>query len=187
MFKKLFFRILLPLLLLAALGYALICFGGKATHRHAAFICCGIRGIKHLMKLLLFGMIFGCTSCGNRLTIDCNGLDSNDVEIYLSPGYPLRYNDNLSIKYEYLTLIYKNGEYYDIPNEYGENDWVVNYKNQKQCTFRHFKTNWRHRHRYKFVIYEKHDTLFCTTDIRGKDADNNTFVFTDLIPNSTTD
>ena len=85
--------------------------------------------MKHLLKLLLFGMIFGCTSCGNRLTINCKGLDSNDIEIYLSPGRPLQHNDNQSIKYEYLTLIYKNGVYYDIPNEYGENDWVINYKN----------------------------------------------------------
>ena len=143
--------------------------------------------MKHLLKLLLLGVILGCTNCGNRLTIDCKGLDFNDIEIYLSAGYPLQRNDNKSIKYEYLSLIYKNGVYYDIPNEYGENDWVINYKNQKQCTFRHFKTNCRHRHRYKFGFFEKHDTLYCITDIRGKDAVTDTLFFSDLISNSTTD
>lgn len=105
----------------------------------------------------------GISSCcnKNKLTVDYRGLNPNDFAIYLSAGIPIQLNENP-------ILIYKEGVYYDIPNEYGENDWIITYKGQQQCLFRHFKTNRRYTHKYKFIVYEKQDTLYCDIDIRGK-------------------
>lgn len=122
-----------------------------------------------LFAVLLFVGIFLLNN-RNKLTVDFGNLNPNDFEIYLSDGIPLRYN-------KCPTLIYKDGVYYDIPNEYGENDWLIDYKGQKQCTFRHFKTNRRYTHRYKFAIFEKQDTLYCAINIRGKNSEKDTVVF----------
>lgn len=122
-----------------------------------------------LKIIVLVLMVCFCCSCKNHIKVDCGTLYPNDFEIYLSAGLPLRCNDNL-------TIIYKNGSYYEIPNEYGENDWLIVYKGQKQCWFRHFKTNRRNTHKYKFAFFEKHDTLFCAIDIRGNNAEKDTFI-----------
>ncbi len=124
--------------------------------------------MKNKLKLFFLLIVYLCYSCNNNIEVDCENLTPNDIEIYLSAGIPLRYNKNP-------TLIYKDDVCYDIPNEYGENDWLVIYKGQEKCIFRHFKTNRRHTHKYKFVFYEKHDTLFCAIDFHGKDAKKDTF------------
>lgn len=106
--------------------------------------------------------------------MDYGVLNPNDFEIYLSI-----YSEDASIiTYKNPILIYKEGVYYNIPNEYGENDWIIIYKGQQQCKFRHFKTNRRNTHKYKFVFYEKQDTLYCDIDIRGKNSMKHTFHFT---------
>jgi len=90
------------------------------------------------------------------MSIDFGTLNSNDVEIYLSifPGFR-----NMPI--------YREGIYYDIPNEYGENDWIIIYKGQQQSKFRHIKTNRRNSHKYDLVFHEKLDTIFYDIDIKG--------------------
>ena len=115
----------------------------------------------------------GISSCcnKNKLTVDYGMLNPNDFEIYLSAGIPIRLNENP-------TLIYKEGVYYDIPNEYGENDWVIIYKGRQQCKFGHLTLNRRRTHKYKFVIYEKQDTLYCDVNIRGKYGMKQTVYFT---------
>ena len=122
-----------------------------------------------LFAVLLFVGIFLLNN-RNKLTVDFGDLNPNDFEIHLS----LYSADTV---YHNPIIIYKDGVYYDIPNEYGENDWVIYYKGEKQCVFRHFKTNWRYTHRYKFAIFEKQDTLRCAIDIRGKNAEKVTVVF----------
>ena len=119
-----------------------------------------------LFAVLLFVGIFLLNN-RNKLTVDFGNLNPNDFEIQLS----------LLLSNHSPVIIYKDGVYYDIPNEYGENDWVIYYKGEKQCVFRHFKTNWRYTHRYKFAIFEKQDTLRCAIDIRGKNAEKDTVVF----------
>ena len=122
-----------------------------------------------LFAVLLFVGIFLLNN-RNKLTVDFGDLNHNDFEIHLS----LYSADTV---YHNPVIIYKDGVYYDIPNEYGENDWLIDYKGQKQCTFRHFKTNRRYTHRYKFAIFEKQDTLYCAIDIRGKNSEKDTVVF----------
>ena len=119
-----------------------------------------------LFAVLLFVGIFLLNN-RNKLTVDFGNLNPNDFEIQLS----------LLLSNHSPVIIYKDGVYYDIPNEYGENDWLIDYKGQKQCTFRHFKTNRRYTHRYKFAIFEKQDTLYCAIDIRGKNSEKDTVVF----------
>jgi hypothetical protein len=99
--------------------------------------------------------------------VDYGELNPNDFEIYLSIFPEFRDRP-----------IYKAKIYSDIPNEYGENDWIIVYKGQQQCKFRHFKTNRRYTHKYKFVFYEKQDTLYCDINIRGKNSIKNTLQFT---------
>lgn len=130
-----------------------------------------------MRKTDIFGIILLAvvlmTACGNDLKVDCGTLNPNDIEIILSAGIPMRLNDSP-------TIIYKDGICYDIPNEYGENDWAINYKGQKQCAFRHFKTNCRHSHKYNFSFFGNHDTIYCIIDIRGKDAKKDTLIFKEL-------
>ena len=121
--------------------------------------------------MLLTMRLFLCCN-KNTIIVYFENVNPNDFEILLSAGFPIRFNNNPY-------TIYKDGVYYDIPSEYGENDWVIDYKGQKQCAFRHFKTNWRYTHKYKFVIFEKQDTLYCAIDIRGKNSEKDTFIFTE--------
>ena len=121
-----------------------------------------------LFAVLLFVGIFLLNN-RNKLTVDFGNLNPNDFEIQIG----LLISDT----YHSPVIIYKDGVYYDIPNEYGENDWLIDYKGQKQCTFRHFKTNRRYTHRYKFAIFEKQDTLYCAINIRGKNPEKDTVVF----------
>ena len=107
------------------------------------------------------------------MTVDYGSLNPYDFVIYLSAGIPTHLNDNP-------TLIYKEGVYYNIPNEYGENDWSITYKEQQQCLFRHFKTNRRYTHKYKFIIYEKQGTLYCDIDIRGNNSMIHSIYFTSI-------
>ncbi len=123
--------------------------------------------MKHFLISLI--VLMGISSCSNKnkLTVDYGALSPNDFEIYLSIFPEIRDKP-----------IYKDGVYYDVPNEYGENDWVIIYKDQQQCKFRHFKTNRRHTHKYKFVVSEKQDTIYCDVDIRGKNSLKHAFNFT---------
>lgn len=129
--------------------------------------------MKHFLILLL--MLMGISSCcnKNKLTVDYGVLNPNDFVIYLSAGIPIHLNENP-------TLIYKEGVCYDIPNEYGENDWIITYKGQLQCLFRHFKTDRRYTHKYRFIIYEKQDTFYCDIDIRGKNSMFHSIHFTSI-------
>ena len=57
----------------------------------------------------------------------------------------------------------------EIPNEYGENDFLITYDNKYYLTFRHFKTNWKHQHDYNFRFYSKDNKIFLQADIKGID------------------
>ena len=130
------------------------------------------------ISLLSLMILFPCCN-KNKIKIDFGIFNSNDFEIYLSAGIPIRLNENP-------TIIYKEGVYYHIPNEYGENDWVITYKGQQKCEFRHFKTNWRYTHKYYFGFYEKQDTLYCDVDIRGKNKEKETLIFHSMSDTKTT-
>ena len=57
----------------------------------------------------------------------------------------------------------------EIPNEYGENDFLITYDNTYYLSFRHWKLNRRHQHNYYFKFYMKQDCIFVEVNIKGKD------------------
>ena len=112
--------------------------------------------------LLMTIAMFLMTSCihRNNLRLKFENIDSNDIEVYLSAGGPF-------LSTEIATCIYKNGTINAIPNEYGENDWLIIYKNEKICMFRHFKTNRNDKHLYFFTLYSDSSNIYCDVYIRG--------------------
>jgi hypothetical protein len=62
--------------------------------------------------------------------------------------------------------IFKNNTTSRIPEEYGENDWYLSYKNNHGA-FRHFKTNNRADHDYDFHFYRENDIIKCRIEIDG--------------------
>lgn len=124
-------------------------------------------GTPVVFPLLLMAGMCSCSD-KNKLIVNHGTMDASDFEICLFTS---------STSHD--PFIYKEGTYFDIPNEYGENDWVIKHKGL-QCKFRHFKTNRRYSHKYMFTIYEKRDTLYCDIDIRGKNNMKTTLHFSPI-------
>ncbi len=126
--------------------------------------------------LLMLITMFLLSSCvhRNELGLKFNNVDSSDIEIYLSAGLPFS-------TFEKATCIYKNGTINTIPNEYGENDWIIVYKNAKICKFRHFKTNRNDKHSYFLTLHSDSSNIFCDVCIRGKnDMEQTNLQLTDI-------
>lgn len=129
--------------------------------------------MKNKVVTTLYGIaiifLIVCTSCRyrNKLHINFGSFDPDAFEVYLTGGECGK------------ALVYKEGKYYRIPSEYGENDWVITYdsKGFRRCDFRHFKLNRNHIHKYRFTIFERRDTLYCAAVIRGKDRMSVTIPF----------
>ena len=66
-------------------------------------------------------------------------------------------------------IVYAGGIERAIPGEYGENDWIITYKDSLSGIFRHFKTNRNHTHEYAFFIYKINDSVKCDINIDGVD------------------
>lgn len=113
-----------------------------------------------MKKLINIVIIIGCfSSCRyqNKINIDFGDLNPKDFNIKVTiPPNILK------------QPIYSDGVYHSIPNEYGENDWTITYRDSLSCKFRHFKTNRRNKHKYRFRLYEKKHDLFCEIDIKGQ-------------------
>ncbi len=112
----------------------------------------------------MFIAVIFLSSCvrKNDLNLKFNNVDSLDVEIYLSAGAPFSTLDKA-------TCVYKNGTRNAIPNEYGENDWIIIYKNEKIGKFRHFKTNRNNKHSYFFTLHSDSSNVFGDICISGRD------------------
>jgi hypothetical protein len=57
-----------------------------------------------------------------------------------------------------------------IPNEYGENDFLITYDEKYYLQLRHFKTNCNHQHDYSFHLFRSNDKVFVNIKIVGRDA-----------------
>lgn len=105
------------------------------------------------------------------LLISCN---QNEVRVLT--GSDLNHNE-VRIELNVLSadisnqVIYKNGVAGKVPNEYGENDWKIFYKDSLYFKFRHFKTNRNNNHVYIFIIDKlNNEELVSTVKIKGKDS-----------------
>ncbi|VVP43703.1 hypothetical protein [Pseudomonas fluorescens] len=58
----------------------------------------------------------------------------------------------------------------DIPNFYGDNDFLLIYDNRYSLRFRHFKTNWHHQHTYRIYVFEMADGIHAHISILGSDG-----------------
>jgi len=75
------------------------------------------------------------------------------------------------VKIEFLlgsrTVLYDGEEKDSVPQEYGENDFILTYDKKYFLKFRHFKFNRRHQHSYDFYFYKKGEKVFVDVDIEG--------------------
>ena len=82
-----------------------------------------------------------------------------------------RPNDKIQfINHSKYTVLYDGRNWKDlIPNEYGENDFLITYDERYYLQFRHFKTNRSHQHEYRFHLFENNDKVFVNIKIVGRD------------------
>ena len=115
---------------------------------------------KRLLIICSFFILFSCSR--NEIKVDVSeSLNLKDVKIELDVlGTDIA---------NYIVL--EDGNYSEIPNGYGENDWKVFYEDSLYFKFRHFKTNRKNNHAYRFKIDKlSNEELICTVKIRGKYA-----------------
>ena len=67
------------------------------------------------------------------------------------------------------TVLYDGKNKENIPQEYGENNFIVTYDKKYILKFRHFKFNRRHQHSYDFYFYKKAEKIFVDVEINGAD------------------
>lgn len=67
------------------------------------------------------------------------------------------------------TLVFEGSPKSMIGNYYGENDFLITYDEAFYLSFRHYKFNWRHQHRYHFKLEKIDDQIILSVDIVGKD------------------
>ena len=70
-------------------------------------------------------------------------------------------------KYDVVFNGRQNGK---IKNEYGENDFLVTYNNEYYLSFRQFKRNRRHQHKYTFNFGSTKSSPIVSVEIVGRDG-----------------
>ena len=64
-------------------------------------------------------------------------------------------------------LVYDGHKQYEIPNEYGENEWYFNYKDSVYAYFRHIKTNRNDGHNYSYNFIKSDGKIQVEINIDG--------------------
>lgn len=65
-------------------------------------------------------------------------------------------------------ILYTNGKSKTLRNEYGENDFLITYKDILYIAFRQFKTNIRNNHLYKFKLAKEKEKYIVEVRINGE-------------------
>lgn len=119
-----------------------------------------------LLKTILF--LYACTN-KNEMELDfSNPLKKEDFKIEIQI-----LGSDVNRK-----VIYDGNIIYDIPNEYGENEWHFNYKDSLYGYFRHFKSNRNDKHNYTFHFFQKENNVFAEIKINGVSNELKTISFT---------
>lgn len=96
-------------------------------------------------------------------------INQNSIEVTTSSNLNIR-NVNIALSIWGSDVvdrdIFDNNSAITIPEEYGENDWYLSYNNH-HIAFRHFKTNNRSDHDYRFHFFKENDTIKCKILIEG--------------------
>jgi len=127
-----------------------------------------MKAIKYLIALSLLTII-GCKRNNELKLTFGEGIDRRDVKIELEVKHSLP-----------KTTIYRLGQLEAMPNEYGENDWTITYKNSLIGHFRHIKTNRNDFHKYYLKFYQRDTSLFVDISIKGISELNKTIILTAL-------
>lgn len=114
-------------------------------------------------------MIWYC----NSIDVSADGnLSLNDVKIEygISVNTINRKNDlDLFIDRNKYTTIFDKKQIAKIENAYGENDFLITYNDEFYLSFRHFKLNRRHQHKYSFNFEDLDQTPILKVSIEGRD------------------
>lgn len=141
---------------------------------------------KRLTLITLLGIgIFGLVYLNNNLLLIWNSnkieinveneLSKNNVKIEhgISVNTINRKNDlDLFKDREKYTVVFDGKPKWNIKNEYGENDFLITYKDQYYLSFRQFKFNRRHQHLYKFNFKKSSNNPIVEVKIQGKSGMN---------------
>ncbi len=93
------------------------------------------------------------------------------IEFGISVNTINRPNDSeLFSDREKYSIIYNGKKENGITNEYGENDFLITYDNEFYYSFRHFKFNRRHQHKYDFNFSKQAKDIVMKVKISGKDG-----------------
>lgn len=99
-----------------------------------------------------------------------NPLQKEKVKImYGNPGASINRKSDKELFYDgnFKTTFYKGKKVEDLPNKYGENDFLIIYADSLYCSFRHYKLNRRKQHDYHFNFKTKNNIMYVTVAING--------------------
>lgn len=106
----------------------------------------------------------------NEVVVETNGgLVNKKVRIELETLCHVDENGNVPFVRP-KTVLYDGKIGAQMPNEYGENDFVIFYDNKYRASFRQFKFNRRHQHKYTFYFFPKGDKIYVKVDVSGQDG-----------------
>lgn len=131
--------------------------------------------MKNLFTILVISIVgLSCSSLLNRNTIkveSSSDVSINNIKIEhgISATTINRTSDELLFKNrDRYDIIYVNGKTKTLKNEYGENDFLITYKDSLYLAFRQFKTNRRNNHSYKFKFTKENEKYFLEVHIKGE-------------------
>lgn len=121
--------------------------------------------MKILNKIILLFFVLLC-GCNKKNTLNLNfseNMKKSDFKIEIKV-----LGSTLPKK-----VIFDGENEYQIPNEYGENEWYFKYKDSMLAYFRHFKTNSNDIHNYNYFFKREGNNVFVIINIDGVSKMNN--------------
>ena len=123
--------------------------------------------MKKFLFLLLFVFFF---SCGKKNSLELNFSEQlKDVDFKIEMR---ALGSNIPKK-----VIYDGSKKYEIPFEYGENEWYFSYKDSVYAYFRHIKTNRNDGHNYNYNFIKEGDRIKVEIIILGVSKVNRSVYF----------
>lgn len=115
--------------------------------------------IKNIFLMLIISTLLGCKP-NNQFDVQVsNEINENDITINF-----------FETSLKQIKPIYKNGKKNEeIPLVYGENEWMISYKDSLTLEFTHFKTNRNDKHEYFFKFYKQDGVVWADVNILGID------------------
>lgn len=106
----------------------------------------------------------------NSINVTTEGtLNSKKVKIKYGNSVKNRSLEGRKPSSKYSTTLYDSGKQKEkLINEYGENDFYIEYDSSYYFEFRHFKLNCNDQHNYNFHFFQKDTSIIVRLDIKGR-------------------